>query len=105
MSEVGDRLDKQAAEEKLLDSLLLDLTKSGKLEWQRCRFGIYDYVTRVGQYTIKMLKNCHTLYISTKDAEKDLHASGKAVWYFLIKKTERPDRQGLIQELQKRENV
>jgi len=105
MSEVGDRLDKQAAEEKLLDSLLLDLTKSGKLD---CVLAYPSHVVVDAKPTalpFKMLKNCHTLYISTKDAEKDLHASGKAVWYFLIKKTERPDRQGLIQELQKRENV
>ena len=103
MSEISDRLDKKAAEEKLLNSLILELTKSGKLPWERCRFGIYKYVTRVGEYTFKLLKADRspriTIYISTQDAEKDLHADGKEVWYFLTGKNEYPDREKLIQKL------
>ena len=96
--------------EKLLDSLILESTKNGSLVWKRHWFGIYRYVAKVGQYTLKLLDNSgdwHTVYISMKGVKKDLYADGKEVWYFLTgqKEGSKPDRNQLIQELQKRGNA
>jgi hypothetical protein len=101
MGDIGERLAREAEADKLIHSLVVDLTKSGKISWQR--FGIYSFVARVGDYTLKLLKSSHssrvTIYVSTKDAEKDLYVDGNEVWYYLIGKTERPDRLALIREL------
>lgn len=107
MSELSEKLALKDEQDNRIHSLVLDLTRAGKLVWDRCRFGIYSYVTHMGEYTLKVLKSNHssriTIYVSTPSAENDLHVDGKEVWYFLRGKTERPDRAQFIRELERKQ--
>jgi len=110
MPTVADFLDKWAAREaadKLLHSLVTDLSMSGKLPWKSKWFGIYAFEAKLGIYTFSLLKSSSghiTIYINTKGTDGSITVDGKEVWYFLKKRNPKIDQAQLIKILEEAKN-